>query len=98
MVPPPRQTRLPVTLHPSNKSGHLYAQDMRAAVMQVLNLGRFNDPLIQDLRYNQLFPSHRTCKRFVAAISEYDQVLFEDATAKRMTKAIDLFEEIYTQI
>ena len=32
--------------------------------MQVLDLGRFNDPLIQDSRDNQLFPSHRTCKRW----------------------------------
>ena len=31
---------------------------------------------------------------FVAAISEYDQVLFEDATANRMTEAVELFEEI----
>jgi GTPase SAR1 family protein len=31
---------------------------------------------------------------FVAALSEYDQVLFEDATANRMTEAVDLFGDI----
>jgi len=31
---------------------------------------------------------------FVAAISEYDQKLFEDATANRMVEALDLFDEI----
>jgi len=31
---------------------------------------------------------------FVAAISEYDQVLFEDSTTNRMKEALDLFEEM----
>jgi len=31
---------------------------------------------------------------FVAAISEYNQKLFEDATTNRMTEALELFEEI----
>mmetsp|Transcript_7152 Transcript_7152/g.14882 ORF Transcript_7152/g.14882 Transcript_7152/m.14882 type:complete len:362 (+) Transcript_7152:77-1162(+) len=31
---------------------------------------------------------------FVAALSEYDQRLFEDANTNRMTEAIDLFDEI----
>lgn len=31
---------------------------------------------------------------FVAALSEFDQVLFEDATANRMTEAVDLFGDI----
>lgn len=31
---------------------------------------------------------------FVAAISEYDQVLFEDETTNRMVEALNLFEEI----
>lgn len=31
---------------------------------------------------------------FVAAISEYDQVLFEDESTNRMVEALDLFEEI----
>lgn len=31
---------------------------------------------------------------FVAALSEYDQVLFEDSSTNRMTEAIDLFAEI----
>lgn len=31
---------------------------------------------------------------FVAAISEYDQKLFEDASANRMIEALDLFEDI----
>lgn len=31
---------------------------------------------------------------FVAALSEYDQRLFEDATANRMVEALDLFEDI----
>jgi len=31
---------------------------------------------------------------FVAALSEYDQVLFEDASMNRMTEAVELFEEI----
>ena len=31
---------------------------------------------------------------FVAALSEYDQVLFEDATANRMTEAVNLFGDI----
>mmetsp|Transcript_27361 Transcript_27361/g.57082 ORF Transcript_27361/g.57082 Transcript_27361/m.57082 type:complete len:358 (-) Transcript_27361:354-1427(-) len=31
---------------------------------------------------------------FVAALSEYDQALFEDATANRMTEAVDLFGDI----
>eukprot|EP00301_Raphidiophrys_heterophryoidea_P000516 c10258_g1_i2.p1 GENE.c10258_g1_i2~~c10258_g1_i2.p1 ORF type:complete len:350 (+),score=103.82 c10258_g1_i2:212-1261(+) len=31
---------------------------------------------------------------FVAALSEYDQVLFEDSTTNRMKEALDLFEEI----
>lgn len=31
---------------------------------------------------------------FVAALSEYDQALFEDATANRMTEAVTLFGEI----
>jgi len=35
-----------------------------------------------------------TAVLFVAAISEYDQVLFEDCTQNRMTEALTLFEEI----
>jgi len=31
---------------------------------------------------------------FVAALSEYDQVLFEDSSANRMTEAVDLFADI----
>lgn len=31
---------------------------------------------------------------FVAAVSEYDQKLFEDSTTNRMVEALDLFEEI----
>ena len=31
---------------------------------------------------------------FVAALSEYDQKLFEDANTNRMTEALDLFDEI----
>lgn len=31
---------------------------------------------------------------FVAAISEYDQVLYEDASTNRMTEALNLFDEI----
>jgi GTPase SAR1 family protein len=31
---------------------------------------------------------------FVAALSEYDQVLFEDATTNRMTEAVQLFADI----
>lgn len=31
---------------------------------------------------------------FVASLSEYDQVLFEDATVNRMVEAINLFSEI----
>jgi len=31
---------------------------------------------------------------FVAALSEYDQVLYEDANTNRMTEAVDLFDEI----
>ncbi|CAN0165505.1 unnamed protein product, partial [Ectocarpus fasciculatus] len=31
---------------------------------------------------------------FVAALSEYDQCLFEDASTNRMTEAMDLFNEI----
>jgi len=31
---------------------------------------------------------------FVAAVSEYDQALFEDSTVNRMTEAIDLFNEM----
>jgi len=33
---------------------------------------------------------------FVAAISEYDQMLYEDNTENRMTEALNLFEEMYT--
>jgi len=35
-----------------------------------------------------------TCMIFVAAISEYDQVLFEDDTTNRVTEALNLFDEI----
>lgn len=35
---------------------------------------------------------------FVAAISEYDQKLFEDSTKNRMVEALDLFEEICNNI
>jgi len=35
-----------------------------------------------------------TAVLFVAAISEYDQVLYEDETTNRMTEALNLFEEI----
>jgi len=35
-----------------------------------------------------------TCVIFVAAISEYDQVLYEDETTNRMHEAINLFDEI----
>eukprot|EP01039_Chlorochromonas_danica_P001232 gene1232-1344_t len=35
---------------------------------------------------------------FVAAISEYDQKLFEDATTNRMVEALDLFEDICNNI
>lgn len=31
---------------------------------------------------------------FVAAVSEYDQALFEDASTNRMVEALDLFDEI----
>ena len=31
---------------------------------------------------------------FVAALSEYDQVLFEDASTNQMVEAVDLFAEI----
>lgn len=31
---------------------------------------------------------------FVAAISEYDQVLFEDPSKNRVEEAVELFEEI----
>ena len=31
---------------------------------------------------------------FVAALSEYDQVLYEDETTNRMTEALNLFDEI----
>lgn len=34
---------------------------------------------------------------FVAALSEFDQVLFEDAAANRMTEAVDLFSDICNQ-
>ena len=33
------------------------------------------------------------CVVFVAALSEYDQVLFEDETQNRMEEALQLFEE-----
>jgi len=35
-----------------------------------------------------------TAVLFVAAISEYDQVLYEDETTNRIVEALDLFEEI----
>merc|ERR1712130_28818 len=35
-----------------------------------------------------------TCVIFVAAISEYDQTLFEDETTNRVTEALNLFDEI----
>ena len=35
-----------------------------------------------------------TCVIFVAAISEYDQVLFEDDTTNRVIEALNLFDEI----
>lgn len=35
-----------------------------------------------------------TCVIFVAAISEYDQVLFEDEKVNRMTETLNLFDEI----
>jgi len=35
---------------------------------------------------------------FVAAISEYDQKLFEDASTNRMVEALDLFEEIASNV
>lgn len=35
---------------------------------------------------------------FVAAISEYDQKLFEDASTNRMIEALDLFEEICNNV
>lgn len=35
---------------------------------------------------------------FVAAISEYDQTLFEDASTNRMVEALDLFEDICNNI
>jgi GTPase SAR1 family protein len=35
-----------------------------------------------------------TCVIFVAAISEYDQVLFEDETTNRVVEALELFDEI----
>jgi len=35
-----------------------------------------------------------TAVLFVAALSEYDQVLFEDDTTNRMEEALELFEEI----
>jgi guanine nucleotide-binding protein G(i) subunit alpha len=34
------------------------------------------------------------CVVFVAALSEYDQVLFEDETQNRMDEAIQLFDQI----
>jgi len=35
-----------------------------------------------------------TAVLFVAAISEYDQMLYEDENTNRMTEALNLFEEI----
>lgn len=35
-----------------------------------------------------------TCVIFVAAISEYDQVLFEDETTNRVDEALNLFDEV----
>ena len=35
-----------------------------------------------------------TCVIFIASLSEYDQVLAEDATVNRLTEALDLFDEI----
>ncbi|KAJ1462909.1 guanine nucleotide binding protein, alpha subunit [Pelagophyceae sp. CCMP2097] len=35
---------------------------------------------------------------FVAAISEYNQILFEDATTNRMSEALELFEEINSNV
>mgnify|MGYP002214527980 CR=1 FL=1 len=35
-----------------------------------------------------------TAVMFVASLSEYDQVLFEDSTQNRMTEALDLFGQI----
>merc|ERR1719198_2453117 len=35
-----------------------------------------------------------TCVIFVAAISEYNQKLFEDATTNRMLEALEIFEEV----
>lgn len=37
------------------------------------------------------------CILFVAAISEYDQVLFEDNSVQRLTESIDLFHKILTE-
>ncbi len=35
-----------------------------------------------------------TAVLFVAAVSEYDQVLYEDENTNRMVEALNLFEEI----
>jgi len=41
-----------------------------------------------------LLPADVTAVLFVAAISEYDQVLYEDENTNRIVEALNLFEEI----
>jgi hypothetical protein len=41
-----------------------------------------------------LVPADVTAVLFVAAISEYDQVLYEDENTNRIVEALNLFEEI----
>jgi hypothetical protein len=49
--------------HPSLGVGHAYSHEFRQAVQYARNTGQTHTPVIQDLRTQRLWPSHRTERR-----------------------------------
>ena len=62
---PALQTRVEQEPHPSTGRGFAYSQDMRTLVMNVLQNGDANDPLIQQTRETRTYPSRSTESRWL---------------------------------
>ena len=59
-----QQTRVDILPHPSGRSGHAYSQDLRSLVMSIREAGLSHDPVIAQLRQQQLYPSICTEERW----------------------------------
>ena len=59
-----QQTRVDILPYPSGRSGQAYSQDVRTLVMRIREAGLSHDPLITQLRQQQLYPSMYTEERW----------------------------------